>query len=88
MTEFDNFVVTTTPEPSTLVLLVVGAISLLGYAWRRLRKLHRLSSMLVVAVVALTAAQARAETIITSIPVTNGGFETGPTGYVNLSGQD
>ena len=32
-----NVVVTATPEPSTFVLLGIGAISLLAYAWRRRR---------------------------------------------------
>ena len=32
-----GFLLTPIPEPSTLVLLGVGAISLLGYAWRRRR---------------------------------------------------
>jgi hypothetical protein len=31
----EGYVVETIPEPSTLALLGVGAISLLGYAWRR-----------------------------------------------------
>ena len=30
-----NFVLTTVPEPSTFVLLVAGAVGLLGYSWRR-----------------------------------------------------
>ena len=34
----NNLSVTSVPEPSTLVLLGVGAISLLGYAWRRRRQ--------------------------------------------------
>ena len=33
----DNVVMTSAPEPSTLVLLAVGAISLLGYGWRQRR---------------------------------------------------
>ena len=36
--EMDNVVMTTAPEPSTVVLLGVGAISLLGYAWRRRKR--------------------------------------------------
>ena len=32
------FLLTPTPEPSTLALLAIGAISLLGYAWRRQRR--------------------------------------------------
>jgi hypothetical protein len=34
----DTYLLTTLPEPSTLVLLGAGAISLLGYAWRRRRQ--------------------------------------------------
>ena len=30
-----GFLLTPTPEPCTLVLLAIGAISLLAYAWRR-----------------------------------------------------
>ena len=33
------------PEPSTLVLLGIGALSLLACGWRRRRKLHELSGM-------------------------------------------
>jgi probable HAF family extracellular repeat protein len=33
--QFHAFLLTPTPEPSTLVLLGVGAISLLGYVWRK-----------------------------------------------------
>jgi len=33
----DNVVMSSVPEPSTVVLIGIGAISLLGYAWRRRR---------------------------------------------------
>jgi probable HAF family extracellular repeat protein len=33
----DAFLLTPVPEPSTLVLLTIGAVSLLAYAWRRRR---------------------------------------------------
>jgi probable HAF family extracellular repeat protein len=32
------FLLTPTPEPSTFILLAIGAISLLGYCWRRRAK--------------------------------------------------
>ena len=44
------FLLTPTPEPSTLALLGIGAVSLLACAWRR-RKLHNLSSMILAAMV-------------------------------------
>jgi hypothetical protein len=33
--QFDNFSLTTTPEPSTIVLLLTGLIGLVVYAWRK-----------------------------------------------------
>ena len=52
---------TFTPEPSTLVLLGIGAISLLGYGWRRRRKLYNLSPMILAAMVVLAVTPARAD---------------------------
>jgi len=34
----DNVVLSSVPEPSTLILLGIGAISLLSYAWRRRKR--------------------------------------------------
>lgn len=36
--QFHAYLLTPTPEPSTIVLLGVGGIGLLGYAWRRRRR--------------------------------------------------
>ena len=35
--EIDAISITSVPEPSALILLGIGAITLLGYAWRRVR---------------------------------------------------
>jgi probable HAF family extracellular repeat protein len=35
------FLLTPVPEPSTLALLGIGAVSLIGYAWRRRHRAHR-----------------------------------------------
>ncbi len=53
--------VSTVPEPSTLVLLGMGAMSLLSYAWRRRTKLHNLTSMILAAMVVLAAGSAQAD---------------------------
>jgi probable HAF family extracellular repeat protein len=43
------FLLTPIPEPSTLALLGIGAISLLACVWRRRRRLHNLRSMILAA---------------------------------------
>jgi pectate lyase len=35
--QFDNIIVSSVPEPSTLVLLGIGAVSVIAYGWRRRR---------------------------------------------------
>ena len=49
------------PEPSTFVLLAAGAVGLLGFTWRRRRKVPNLSSMILVTLVVLAAGWARAD---------------------------
>ena len=49
------------PEPSTLVLLGIGAFSLLGFAWRRRRGRTRCLSCAVVVVAMLIAGSAQAD---------------------------
>jgi len=54
--QYHAYLLTPTPEPSTFVLLGIGAISLLAYASRRRRKLHNLRSMILAAMVVVLAA--------------------------------
>ena len=56
-----TFDVYSTPEPSTIVLLGMGAVALAGYAWRRRRKLHNLSPVILVGMVVLSAGSAQAD---------------------------
>jgi T5SS/PEP-CTERM-associated repeat protein len=63
VTGFSSYAVTTVPEPSTLVLLGIGAVSLIAYAWPKRKKLHKLSSMFVAVTVVLTAGVAQADVL-------------------------
>jgi len=49
------------PEPPTLALLGIGAISLLACAWRRRKQLHNLRSMILAAMMVLAAGSAQAD---------------------------
>ncbi len=55
------FLLTPTPEPSTLALLGISAISLLAFACRRRRNLHNLPSMILAAMVVLAAGSVQAD---------------------------
>ena len=56
-----SYVVEIVPEPSTLILLGIGAISLLAYAWRRRRGRARCLSCAAVVVAMFIAGSAQAD---------------------------
>jgi formylglycine-generating enzyme len=85
----DNVTINPVPEPSTLALLGISAAGLLGYAWRRRKKLRTVGLMILAATTALIAGSAQADvfhmgaglTSLQTVPVGNAGNANDWTGW-------